>query len=280
MERGRPAESLVASDARHVPSRERELAAFTAIRARLDVPPTVALITGSGLGGIAAGVAVRERLAYAEIPGWPVGSVPGHPGELILGELGGMPVAAACGRVHLYEGFAPTDLGFAVRVLRRLGARLLIASNAAGSLTRRLRPGHVMLLRDHIYLPGLAGASPMAGAYDARLRSAFKAYAARAGLASHEGVYAVVAGPSFETPAEAAMLRRWGADAVGMSTVPEVVTARHLGMRVLAFSVITNRAGTAPDAGDVHADVLGTCMRLAPTLAAVLERLAASGELG
>jgi purine-nucleoside phosphorylase len=274
---------------------DRETAAASAVRAVAAFVPEVGVVTGSGLGDLSARVREAVTIPYAEIPGWPVPAVAGHPGELVLGILGGVRVAIARGRSHMYEGYGAADLAFGAEVIMALGATTLVLTNAAGGLNPAMAPGAVMSFSDHLFLPGLAGGSPlvgiqpaagsrfpsMVGAYDGTLRRQFAVMAKEVGLVAHDGVYAMVAGPSFETPAEARMLRAWGADAVGMSTVPEVVVARQRGIRVLAVSVIANRVTVTESEAAVpatlHQDVVTLCGEVAPRLGEVLERLMASG---
>lgn len=216
--------------------------------------PRLALVLGSGLGAIADGVDDAVAIPYAELPGFPVGSVPGHAGRLVLGTLAGTPVAVLQGRAHLYEGTSVADLAVPIRTVRALGAEAIVLTNAAGSIRAEVAPGRLMLLVDHI---NLMGANPLTGpnedalgprfvglgdAYDLQLRAGLHAAAADVGVELAEGVYLAVAGPSFETPAEIRAFRILGADAVGMSTVPEVIAARHCGLRVAAVSAITNLA--------------------------------------
>ncbi|MHB1416229.1 MAG: purine-nucleoside phosphorylase [Chloroflexota bacterium] len=227
--------------------------------------PSVGLILGSGLGGLADEIREPEAIPYAVIPNFPQPTVEGHQGELIVGQLGQRVVAALRGRVHLYEGYAPAEIAFPVRLLRALGCHTLVVTNAAGGLAPDLDAGDLMLIGDHIFLPGMLGASPLIGlaepklgprfvdmshAYDARLRELAHAVAEERGISLKEGTYVMVAGPTYETPAELRFLRSLGADAVGMSTCPEVVAARQSGMRVLGVSVITNKA-----LGDAHTKV-------------------------
>lgn len=210
---------------------------------------------GSGLGGLAARVADAVVLPYAGIPDFPCSQVAGHANELVLGQLAGRAVVAMRGRIHLYEGYTAAAVAFPVRVMRALGIRALVVSNAAGGLNPNFQPGDLMLMRDHIFLPGLAGHNPLIGpneesmgprfpnmsdAYDAGLRALAQRVGAKLGQRLREGVYVMVAGPSYETPAEYTALRAMGADAVGMSTCPEVVVARHMGLPVLGISLITN----------------------------------------
>jgi purine-nucleoside phosphorylase len=250
--------------------------------------PRVAIILGSGLGGFADRLTDATAVAYADIPYFPASTVPGHAGRLVLGEVADVRVVAMQGRFHFYEGYSPQQVVFPVRVMRLLGAEYLIVTAAAGGLNPAMAPGSVMLLRDHIGLPLLAGNNPLrgmnderfgtrfpstTGAYDEELRALARDAAAARGVTLFDGVYAMVSGPSFESPAELRFLRLAGADAVGMSTVPEVVAARHLGMRVLALCCVTNAAladsesGTPPD----HKDVLAVAAAAGDDLAAVVE---------
>jgi len=243
------------------------------------IQPQVALILGSGLGIFADEIENAIRVPYAVIPHFPLSTVAGHAGVLVLGQLEGKPVVAMQGRFHLYEGYTPQEVAFPVRVLRALGAELLVVTNAAGGLNPIYRAGDFMLMRDHIFLPGMTGANPLigpndervgprfpalAGAYDLSLRQLAKEIASRLSIGLHEGVYAMVSGPSYETGAELAMLRGWGADAVGMSTAPEVVVARHTGMRVLGLSCITNTATPGTEEQIKHEEVLATAENALP----------------
>jgi len=236
----------------------------------------VGLVLGSGLGSLAEAFADASALPYTEISGMPASTVPGHAGQLVLGHLEGVRCAALRGRAHFYEGHSMAASTFGVRLLRALGAHTLIVTNAAGGLNPDFREGDAMVITDHIFLPGLAGFHPlrgpnddalgerfplMAGAYDPVLVGHALETALAAGVRCHRGVYAMVAGPSFETGAEIRFLRAGGADAVGMSTCPEVVVARHAGMRVLGLSLITNVV--APDRPETagHEHVLETSRR-------------------
>lgn len=238
--------------------------------------PRVAVVLGSGLGGLADRFEVTARIGTSGIPGWPESTVEGHAGELLAGDLGGGRTLGLSGRVHLYEGHDPRSVGFPVRVLARLGVEILVLSNAAGAIDARLAPGDLMLIADHI---DLTGRSPLRGppvpdearrpdprdAYDSVLRSRLRRAARELGVGLREGVYAAMLGPSYETPAEIEMLDRMGADAVGMSTVPEVLTARALGLRCVAVSCLTNyAAGVGPDPLE-HDEVLETAERVADT---------------
>ena len=218
------------------------------------VAPRLGLVLGSGLGGLADAVQDATAIPYKDLPGFPVGSVAGHAGRLVLGTLEGTPVVVLQGRAHLYEGIPASDLAVPVRTVRALGAESIILTNAAGSLNPEAGPGSLMALTDHINLMGanpLTGANddalgprfvPLGDAYDPALREALRAAADGEGVELHEGVYLAVSGPSFETPAEIRAFKVLGADAVGMSTVPEVIVARHCGLRVAAVSAITNLA--------------------------------------
>lgn len=206
-----------------------------------------AIVLGSGLGRMAGEVDVLARVGYGEIGGLPVSRVPGHEGAFVLGYWQGRPLILASGRVHVYEGWSAREAAGIVRVLAAAGVETLVVTNAAGSLNEGFVPGEWMMIRDHL---NLLGDSPLVGprfvdmqdAYDAGLRERFSEAAGRAGVRLHEGVYAAVRGPHYETPAEVRMLRVLGADAVGMSTVPEVIQARALGLRVAGFSCLTNWA--------------------------------------
>ncbi len=251
---------------------EQVAEALASIQARTTLMPAVALILGSGLGDIATELHDATAIPYTEIPHFAHSTVPGHAGRLLLGILEGVPAVVMQGRFHFYEGYSLQVITLPVRVMRMLGAHTLIVTNAAGGMNATYRPGDFMLIRDHINLPGLAGANPLigpndqqlgerfpplAGAYDPALRALARSIAAtQPGTTLHEGVYVMVAGPSYETGAELKFLHAIGADAVGMSTVPEVVVARHMHMRILGLSLITNSA-TGEETEEVnHAEVL------------------------
>jgi purine-nucleoside phosphorylase len=248
--------------------------AVAAIRVRTPLQPTVALILGSGLGDLAHEVRDATVIPYEEIPHFARSTVIGHAGCLLLGTLADLPVVVMQGRFHFYEGYTPQVLTLPVRVMSALGAHTLLVTNAAGGINPAYRPGDFMLIADHINLPGLAGANPLLGpndecfgtrfpplakAYDADLRHlARKVAETIPDLTLREGIYAMVAGPSFETGAELRFLSTIGADAVGMSTAPEVVVARHMGMKVLGISLITNAATGAESENVNHEEVLTT----------------------
>jgi purine-nucleoside phosphorylase len=251
--------------------------AAEAIRARLGITPRVGLILGSGLGGIADTIEDATRLPYREVPGFPPATVVGHAGELVAGTLAGTPVVAVSGRFHMYEGHDAALAGFPVRVLRALGAETLIVSNAAGGARKSLRPGTLMLISDHINLQfrnplighvedGDLRFPDMSEPYDSQLRSLAKRVGAELGVQLDEGVYVALLGPTYETRAEVKMLQLLGADAIGMSTVPEVIVARAMGMRVLGISCITNYACGLSGAMITHDEVLETTARVAAHL--------------
>ena len=262
--------------------------AIGAIRQRTAFQPEIGLVLGSGLGGLADTLEDREVIAYEDIPGWPRSTVHGHSGQLVLGTLEGRAVVAQQGRAHFYEGYSAQEITFPIRVMKLLGVETLILTNAAGGLNPAYRVGDLMLLNDHINFVGMAGHNPLIGpndesfgprfvgmaqTYDRELRTKAKAVAAEAGITLHEGVYICLAGPNFETPAEIRMLRTIGGDAVGMSTAHEVVVARHAGMRVMAYSGITN---VAIDSVDTeleanHEEVLEAGEVLVPRLTTVLK---------
>ncbi|TMF62570.1 MAG: purine-nucleoside phosphorylase [Chloroflexi bacterium] len=228
--------------------------AVAAIRARTKTAPKIAVILGSGLGALAAEVAGATRIPYGEVPGWQRSTAPGHAGELVVGRLEGRDVAVMSGRLHYYEGYDIAAIGFPVRVLRAWGVDTLVITNACGGLNPSFVAGDLMVINDHI---NFMGANPLRGPNDDRLGPRFpdmvgtytEALRELAHSVDHdlrEGVYVAVAGPNYETPAELRMMRGWGADAVGMSTVPEVLVARHGGMRILAIATVTDMATGIP----------------------------------
>ncbi|MGD0991456.1 MAG: purine-nucleoside phosphorylase [Gemmatimonadales bacterium] len=265
--------------------------AADAIKARHARAPEIAIILGTGLGGLARDIAVEAEIAYRDIPGFPAATVESHAGKLICGTLAGRAVAAMAGRFHHYEGYALDQIAFPVRVLRALGAQVLIVSNACGGMHPLWAPGDLVLITDHI---NLLGDSPLVGAndaavgprfpdmsepYDPALRQLARDAALARRIPLREGVYAAVTGPNLETRAEYRWLRYIGADVVGMSTVPEVIAAVHCGMRVLGISIITDQC--LPDALE-RADVqriIRVATEAEPRLTAVIrdvvERLAA-----
>jgi purine-nucleoside phosphorylase len=274
------------------PNKQLEELAAESIRLRLRTMPAVGLVLGSGLCELAEAVETEVAIPYGEIPGWPLSTVQGHENKLIAGSLAGCAVFMMCGRVHYYEGFDLAQVTFPIRVMRRLGVETLIVTNAAGAVNPAFEPGDVMLIRDHLNLMGMAGQNPLRGpnddslgprfpdmsqAYDRMLQAQASSAAQRANIPLQGGVYASLAGPSFETPAELRFLRMAGVDAVGMSTVPEVICARHAGMRVLGLSGISNKANLDGSTMTTHAEVLAAGSRIAPRLAAVVRGVLESG---
>jgi purine-nucleoside phosphorylase len=248
--------------------------------------PRVGIVLGSGLGGLADEIESATRISYADIPGFPEPTVAGHAGAIVLGQLGGKPVAALAGRFHMYEGHSPQLAGFPVRVMKELGAEIYFASNAAGGIRRDLNAGDLMIIEDHL---NLTGQNPLTGhvedgderfpdmsaPYDAELRDQLKSAARKVGVDVKEGVYAWLPGPSFETRAEVRMLATLGADAVGMSTVPEVIVARAMGMRAAGMSCIANAASGVTDAPVLHTDVLEVTARAAKSFQAIVREFVA-----
>ena len=244
--------------------------------------PSIGIILGSGLGGLADRIEDAVAIDYRELPGFPVPTIAGHAGRLVLGRLGQANVACLAGRVHLYEGHPASTVAVLVRTLHRLGCRTLFVTNAAGALHADAVPGSLMLITDHINFMGtnpLVGRNDerygprfpaMSGAYDVALQRELRSAAISLGITLREGVYLALLGPCFETPAEIRSLARLGADAVGMSTVPEVIVARHCGMRVAAISVITNLGAGLADEVLSHEHTL----RGSDAAAADLQRLA------
>ena len=255
------------------------------IHSKTSHRPRVGIILGSGLGGLAANVEEAAVLPFQELPGWPLSTVIGHQGHLVLGHMEGQPVAVMQGRVHYYEGYSMAEVGLPVRVLQRLGIEILIVTNAAGAVNPGYEPGDVMLIKDHVNLIGMAGLNPLRGPnldvfgprfpdmsqpYDRALGGMARKVAESENLLLHEGVYISLAGPSFESPADLRFLRGIGADAVGMSTVPEVIVARHGGTRVLGFSGISNKANLDGDTVTSHEEVLAAGQLIVPKLTTLI----------
>jgi len=251
---------------------------------RLKAPtqqPTIGIILGSGLGGLAKSISESVRIPFRDIPGFPEVTVAGHEGAVIVGALGGREIVALSGRFHMYEGHPAALAAFPVRVFHALGARDLFVSNAAGGISPKLAVGDLMMISDHL---NLTGTSPLVGApqkgetrfpdmtdaYNPGLRWLLRTTAESLGITLREGVYAGLLGPAYETPSEVKMLRLLGADAVGMSTVPEVIVARALGMRVAGVSCITNAAAGVTGAALSHAEVLETTNRVSTTFEALV----------
>jgi purine-nucleoside phosphorylase len=235
--------------------------------------PKVGIILGSGLGGLSKSIAGAVRIPFDDIPGFPKATIAGHEGEVIVGSLGGREVVALSGRFHMYEGHSAALAAFPVRVFHALGALELFVSNAAGGISPKLAVGDLMMISDHL---NLMGTNPLVGeeqegeirfpdmtdAYNPGLRWLLRTTAEKLGITLREGIYAGLLGPSYETPSEVKMLRLLGADAVGMSTVPEVIVARALGMRVAGVSCITNAAAGVTGSALSHAEVLETTNRV------------------
>lgn len=257
-----------------------------AIRRHTAIIPRVGMILGSGLNPLAEAVAQAVEIPFEAIPHFPISTVVGHQGRLLLGDLDGVPVVVMQGRAHYYEGYCMAQVALPVRVMKLLGADMLIVTNAAGGLNLTYRPGDVMIIGDHLNLIGMAGLNPLRGpnledlgprfpsmneAYEPALRELARAAALAGGVPHHQGVYICLAGPSFETPADVRFLRLIGADAVGMSTVPEVIAARHCGMRVLGLSGISNALrGEEGAPSPNHEEVLAAGALLVPRLTTII----------
>ena len=252
------------------------------LRSQSSLRPRVGLILGSGLGGFADQLVQATRIPYAQIPGFPLSTAVGHAGQMVMGESGGIPVTVMQGRVHLYEGYSSAEVAFPVRVLGRMGIQVLAITNAAGGINLKYKQGALVVISDHI---NLQGQNPLVGANDERFGPRFPdmtdAYcrdyrnlAAQAGRELgqnlYEGIYAGLLGPSYETPAEIRYLRTIGADLVGMSTIPEVIAARHMGIKVLAISCVTNMAAGILDQPIRHEEVLETGRRVQGQLVSLL----------
>lgn len=251
------------------------------IHSKRKISPEIGMILGSGLGALAEGVQGALSIPAGDIPGWPVPTVEGHRGLIVLGELEGKSVLLMQGRPHYYEGHSISHIGLPVRVMRLLGATTLVVTNAAGAVNPEYAPGDLMMLRDHINLLGMSGVSPLRGpnlesfgprfpdmsqAYDREIQKIALQVAEKEGLTLHHGVYVCLAGPSFETPADLRFLRGIGVDAVGMSTVPEVTVARHSGLRVLGISGISNKANLDGETVTSHEEVLEAGKVIGPRL--------------
>jgi purine-nucleoside phosphorylase len=270
-------------------TRQQYAAAAEYVLSRTRHKPRIGMILGSGLGGLVDDLEDADFIPYTDIPEFPRSTVEGHTGRLAIGLLEGVTVAMMQGRAHYYEGYSIQQIAFPVRTFQQMGVKTLIVTNAAGGLHPSFNAGELMLITDHINLAGMAGLNPLRGpndlelgprfpdmsrAYDPQLRDIAKRVAAREGIPLNEGVYIMLAGPSFETPADMRFLRTIGADAVGMSTVPEVTAARHGGTRVLGISGIANTL-SADDAAaghddTTHEEVLAAGKVLAPRLSALI----------
>lgn len=251
--------------------------ALKEVQGRVSLKPRVGIVLGSGLGDLAGKVDGRLAIRYEDIPGFPGTHVQGHAGNLVFGTFHGVPVVLMQGRAHYYEGHPMDKVVFGIRLMKLLGAGTLITSNAVGAINKKYKVGDLMLIADHLNLlgnhplrgPNLDELGPrfydMSAAYDPDLRAAAKRVAKKMKLRLREGVYAACLGPSYETPAEVRMLRKLGADTVGMSTAPEILAARHMGMRCLAISLVSNMAAGVLKQALTHDEVIDTSKRMAAT---------------
>jgi purine-nucleoside phosphorylase len=259
--------------------------AAEAIRKRTSHQPRIGLILGSGLNALADSVGKADIIPYAELPNWPVSTVFGHAGRLVIGELEGQVVLVMQGRIHFYEGYSMSQITLPVRVMLRLGLEIMIVTNAAGGVNPEFVPGDVMLIKDHLNLLGMTGANPLMGpnidelgprfpdmsqAYDRKLMATARQVAASENIPLREGVYCALSGPSFEGPADLRFLRIAGADAVGMSTAPEVIVARHGNMRVLGLSGISNKANLDGSSVTTHEEVIEAGKVIAPKIERII----------
>ncbi|MFU8826105.1 MAG: purine-nucleoside phosphorylase, partial [Brevefilum sp.] len=251
----------------------------------IPIEPTVGMILGSGLGDLAESVEDAVIIPTSQLPHWPISTVPGHKGRLVIGKLEGVSVLVLQGRSHFYEGYSMGQITLPVRVMQRLGCGTLVVTNAAGAINPDYVPGDLMLINDHLNIIGMGGANPLQGPnleefgprfpdmsqpYDRAYLAMARTACEEAGMAYQEGVYASLSGPSFESPAELRYLQVIGADAVGMSTVPEVIVARHGGMRVLGVSGISNKANLDGSTVTTHEEVLEAGEVLVPKLTALI----------
>ena len=258
------------------------------IRQRTKYTPQIGLILGSGLGALADAVEDADRVVSSDVPHWPRPTVEGHAGQLVIGKLRGQTVLCQQGRVHFYEGLSMQQITLPVRVMFELGIRTLIVTNAAGGVNQSFRPGDIMLITDHINLVGMTGLNPLIGpndpslgprfpdmsnAYDPHLRATAVRVAAESGIPLRQGVYCCLSGPVFETPAEVRFLKTIGADAVGMSTAPEVSVARHTGIKVLGFSGISNVHNLEGRTPTTHEEVLEAGKVIAPKVTALIQKI-------
>jgi purine-nucleoside phosphorylase len=255
------------------------------IRKRTSSRPRVGLILGSGLNSLADSVQKADIIAYSELPNWPVSTVQGHAGRLVIGELEGQPALVMQGRIHFYEGYSMSQITLPVRVMLRLGLEMMFVTNAAGGVNPDFAPGDVMLITDNLNLIGMMGANPLMGpnidelgprfpdmsqAYDRKLMGLARQVASNENILLREGVYCALSGPSFEGPADLRFLRGVGADAVGMSTVPEVIVARHGGMRVMGLSGISNKASLDGSTATTHEEVIEAGKIIAPKIEKII----------
>jgi purine-nucleoside phosphorylase len=259
--------------------------AADAIRNRISIRPRVGMILGSGLNSLADSVDKAEILPYGDLPNWPISTVHGHAGRLVIGELEGQPVFVMQGRIHFYEGYSMSQITLPVRVMLRLGLEMMFVTNAAGGVNPDFVPGDVMLITDNLNLIGMMGANPLMGpnidelgprfpdmsqAYDRELMAMARQIAVRENIPLRAGVYCALSGPSFEGPADLRFLRMAGTDAVGMSTVPEVIVARHGGMRVLGLSGISNKANLDGSTVTTHEEVIEAGKLITPKMEKII----------
>jgi len=259
--------------------------AVAAIRSLTDHEPKIGLILGSGLGDLAESVSPADYIHYSKIPNWPQSTIVGHKGRLVIGELEEQSVLIMQGRAHYYEGYPMTQVGFPIRVMIRLGIEVLVVTNAAGAVNPDYEPGDVMLINDHVSLIAMAGLNPLRGPnidefgerfpdmsqqYNPFLLKTAREVAKEEQIEVQEGVYICLAGPSFESPADLRFLRGIGVDAVGMSTVPEVITAHHGGIKVLGMSGISNKANLDGSTVTTHEEVLEAGKLLVPKMDAII----------
>jgi purine-nucleoside phosphorylase len=264
---------------------ERAESAANFIFTKTDLRPKIALVLGSGLGAFADEFETPTKIPYSEIPHFPRSTAIGHAGQLVVGKVGGIPLAGMQGRVHLYEGYSAKDVAFPIRVFARMGIKAVILTNAAGGIKREFVQGQLVVIKDHINLQGVSSLTgpnderfgprfpDMTVAYDRRFRELTVGEGNRNRISLYEGVYAALPGPSYETPAEIRYLRTIGADLVGMSTVPEVIAARHSGIRVLGISCVTNAAAGILDEPLDHKEVLETAERVKSQFIALLKNV-------
>ena len=255
------------------------------IRKKITTRPRVGMILGSGLNSLADSVQNAVVIPYGELPNWPISTVHGHAGQLVIGELEGQSVFVMQGRIHFYEGYSMSQITLPVRVMLRLGLEMMFVTNAAGGVNPDFVPGDVMLITDNLNLIGMMGANPLMGpnidelgprfpdmsqSYDRQLMDVARMVTSNEGILLREGIYCALSGPSFEGPADLRFLRMAGADAVGMSTVPEVIVARHGGMRVLGFSGISNKANLDGSTVTTHEEVIEAGKIIAPKLEKII----------
>ena len=255
------------------------------IRSRISIEPQIGMILGSGLGALSEAVEDPIIIPYHDLPGWPLSTVEGHAGELIIGKLEGQDVLVMNGRIHFFEGYEMSQVTLPIRVMQRLGIKTIIVTNAAGGVNQEFVPGNPMLITDHLNLLGMAGVNPLRGPnldefgtrfpdmsqpYDRGLGDLARNVAQDLGITLYEGIYVCLAGPTFETPADLRFLLGAGVDAVGMSTVPEVIVANHGGQRVLGISGITNSSNLYGEEETTHEEVIETGLVLAPKMMSLI----------